>query len=209
MALRVESFRETRPSDFPISSVFNIDSNQRNAGMRALRPVNLSSGPATKPQLICMFTTGNAPSWLFSFVDLAFLLLIALTQINARSAAETVDLGEITLPRVHSATVEPVESGTAQRWQVRIHPPNADEMGPYALVHAVSGEPGAEAELTRFDAEGLELRLAALFSGRAGRPLLAPHGNARVSDMLDAVGLVEEFWPQDRRTAVIPVAARW
>ena len=28
-----------------------------------------------------MSDSGNAPSWLFSFVDLAFLLLIAMTQI--------------------------------------------------------------------------------------------------------------------------------
>ena len=77
------------------------------------------------------------------------------------------------------------------------------------LVHAVAGAQGDAHELVRFDLVGLELRLAGLYSGRVERPLLAPHGDARVSDMLDAVALVEEFWPLERRTAIAPVAARW
>ena len=42
---------------------------------------------------------GNAPSWLFSFVDLAFLLMIAMTQLTEDAPVEAPNLGELVVPR--------------------------------------------------------------------------------------------------------------
>ena len=43
----------------------------------------------------------SAPAWLFSFVDLAFLMLIAMTQLGDMRGYD-LDLGEIVVPRIQS-----------------------------------------------------------------------------------------------------------
>ena len=48
-------------------------------------------------------TDGGAPAWLFSFVDLAFLMLIAMTQLAPDPGAKIPDLGEMIVPRVGAA----------------------------------------------------------------------------------------------------------
>ena len=69
--------------------------------------------------------THHAPVWLFSFVDLAFLLLIAMTQLDeGRELA--VELGEIVVPRIH-ASAEGMPSAAAVRWQLRVHPAKPEE----------------------------------------------------------------------------------
>ena len=40
-----------------------------------------------------MTDSSNAPSWLFSFVDLAFLLLIAMTQLAQDAIPPAPELG--------------------------------------------------------------------------------------------------------------------
>ena len=48
-------------------------------------------------------TDGSAPAWLFSFVDLAFLMLIAMTQLAPDPSAKIPNLGEMIVPRVTAA----------------------------------------------------------------------------------------------------------
>jgi hypothetical protein len=148
--------------------------------------------------------THHAPVWLFSFVDLAFLLLIAMTQLDeGRELA--VQLGEIVVPRIH-ASAEGMPSAAAARWQLRVHP--ADEQGasPFELVLPTadeSEEPGA-----RLGSDALREKLVALKDSGAARPLLAPHADSRSQDLLDAVGILEQVWPDRRRATVAPDLAK-
>jgi hypothetical protein len=82
----------------------------------------------------------TAPAWLFSFVDLAFLLLIALTQVGGGPRA--VDLGEIVVPRVNEEAADSLPAGARERWQLRIHPPEAADPGPFELL--APGSAGTE-----------------------------------------------------------------
>ena len=117
--------------------------------------------------------THHAPVWLFSFVDLAFLLLIAMTQLDeGRELA--VRLGEIVVPRIH-ASAEGMPSAAAARWQLRVHPADASQPSPFALV--LPSPDGSEAEGTRLDATTLRLQLASLRRANVARPLLAPHAD--------------------------------
>ena len=143
----------------------------------------------------------DAPAWLFSFVDLAFLLLIAMTQIGGNG--ESPDLGEMPVPRVSAGAATELPAGAPQRWQLRIHPP--DPADPFELL-----EPGTrpEAAAPRLDAQALRQQLAALRARDAERPLLAPHADSRSQDLLDAAGLLEEQWPRRRRATVAPIFAR-
>lgn len=146
--------------------------------------------------------TSNAPSWLFSFVDLAFLLLIAMTQVGGSDAP---DLGEIVVPRFREEAARDLAPGAQAVWQLRIHPPDPGGPQPFELVQAAGGVPvevGA-----RLDVAALSRRLQKLRGAGEAKPLLAPHENSRSQDLLDALGLVEEHWPSRRRVLVAPVLA--
>ncbi len=144
--------------------------------------------------------THHAPVWLFSFVDLAFLLLIAMTQLDeGRELA--VQLGEIVVPRIH-ASAEGMPAAAAARWQLRVHPVDERAASPFALVLPRTDESEAEGE--RLDAAGLRAALASLHGAGAARPLLAPHADSRSQDLLDAIGILEGVWPDRRRATVAP-----
>ena len=76
---------------------------------------------------------GNAPAWLFSFVDLAFLMLIAMTQVASRATGP--DLGEVLVPRLQTEASAELPSDARARWQLRVHPPEVDTL-PFELLRA-------------------------------------------------------------------------
>ena len=144
--------------------------------------------------------THHAPVWLFSFVDLAFLLLIAMTQLDeGRELA--VELGEIVVPRIHGSA-EAMPAAAAARWQLRVHPEDEHAASPFELV--LPADDAQETAGARLDAAALRERLAALRASGAARPILAPHADSRSQDLLDAVGVLEEVWPDRRRATVVP-----
>jgi hypothetical protein len=144
--------------------------------------------------------THHAPVWLFSFVDLAFLLLIAMTQLD-EGRELTVELGEIVVPRIH-ASAEGMPAAAAARWQLRVHPADENVASPFTLVLPRADE--SEAKSERLDAVALRAQLASLRVAGVARPLLAPHANSRSQDLLDAVAILEEVWPDRRRATVAP-----
>ena len=155
-----------------------------------------------KPQQHGMASgSDTAPAWLFSFVYLAFLLLIALTQVGGGPRA--VDLGEIIVPRVNEDATSVLSAGARERWQLRIHPPAATDPGPFELLAPGSGGAGGAHLATA----ALREQLGRLLESRAEKPLLAPHQDSRSQDLLDAIALIEERWPEGRRAAVSPVVA--
>jgi hypothetical protein len=143
---------------------------------------------------------GNAPSWLFSFVDLAFLLLIAMTQL-ADDAQNQPDLGEIAVPRISSDATSDLPALATERWQVRIHPADGGGDGPFELVR------GGESGSGRLDTTALRERLESM-AGDARKPLLAPHEDSRSQDLLDAVSMIEDLWPGRRRATVSKLLAQ-
>ena len=145
---------------------------------------------------------GNAPSWLFSFVDLAFLLLIAMTQLAEDNVPTPVELGAIEVPRIDEEASESLPAFAGERWQVRIHAPERGA-APFELVRVGRAEPGPRVEL-----DALEQQLAEIEGGGARKPLLAPHEDSRSQDLLDAVAALEEQWPGSRRATVAPRLAR-
>ena len=149
---------------------------------------------------------GGAPAWLFSFVDLAFLMLIAMTQLASEVDAAAPDLGEIVVPRIgEEGAPGELAAGASKVWQLRIYPPAGDDATPaelagsYALI--LGGAEGAP-EVERTDIEGLKSDIAALSRDGAKKPLLAPHEDSRSQDLLDAVAALEEHWPSRRRALV-------
>ena len=66
---------------------------------------------------------GGAPAWLFSFVDLAFLMLIAMTQL-AGDVAQAPDLGEMIVPSINEQSAPgELATGSDRAW----HRPDSTE----------------------------------------------------------------------------------
>ena len=140
---------------------------------------------------------GNAPSWLFAFVDLAFLLLLGTTQL---ASTATVDLGELPVPHIGSDERPALAPGSDKRWQVRVHPSDtalseSPDASPFELVDS-------EGNASRLPLARLTARLAELASADTRRPLLAPHPDARSEDLLQAVALLQAHWSDRSRATV-------
>ena len=145
-------------------------------------------------------TEGNAPVWLFSFVDLAFLMLIAMTQLAPDPGAKIPNLGEMIVPRVGATASTEMSAAAAESWQLRVHPPVSEVASPYELVRFIDGV--AQTDGIRIVEQELRQQLASLKNERGGKPILAPHEDSRSQDMLEAAALLEEMWPGRRRAAV-------
>lgn len=166
----------------------------------------------------------SAPIWLFSFVDLAFLLLIAFTQIGPRVDAIDPALGQIEIPQlaeIESPVSQLERSKLAPLWQLRVYPiapgdSNAGARAPFELI-----EPGSEARVASeqradpkasnsprkarpIDATELASQLRLLRDRELEKPILAPHRDSRSEDLLIAVGLLQEVWQTNRAVAVVP-----
>jgi hypothetical protein len=150
----------------------------------------------------------SAPIWLFSFVDLAFLLLIAFTQIGPRDVADALDLATLEIPRIQgpgNAADLPADGAV---WQLRVHPvatpiDESIDHAPFVLV-----EPGTDPDVAeRRGAAALGEALAVLDQRGEAKPILAPHRDARAEDLLVAVSLLDESWGGTRTAAVRPSPA--
>lgn len=138
-------------------------------------------------------------SWLFAFVDLAFLLLIVVTQIGDTTTNEGVDLGEIALPRLHATAATDLPGHTQELWQLRVHPPSKNSSGPFELIPAKNDF--EEDEIERISLVALRSQLDSIRESGDDKPLLAPHRKSESQDLLDAVAALEELWPSRFRTA--------
>jgi hypothetical protein len=140
----------------------------------------------------------HAPAWLFSFVDLAFLLLMALTAFAPKDMGRG-ELGELVVPRLEEGKIEPARV-SATAYQLRIHP-KEDGASPFELV-------APDGAATRLDVAALRARLQALKSFDEGKPLVAPHADSRSEDLLSALGMVDEIWTRERGALVDRIASR-
>jgi len=146
-------------------------------------------------------TQSDAPAWLFSFVDLAFLMLLAMAQLANPGA---VQLGEMIVPKIAEEQTDPVTAAATDGFQLRVHPPEPGTP-PFEVVRASEAASGAK--VVRVDESELRARLAALRSEGESKPALAPHEDSRSHDLLKAVSLLEEQWPTRRRALVERVVA--
>ncbi len=143
---------------------------------------------------------GAAPAWLFSFVDLAFLMLIAMTQLAPDPGARIPNLGEMIVPKVAAAASMEMGNDAAEVWQLRVHPPEEEVTSPYTLIRIVDGV--VPVDTSRIVPDELRMQLAQLKDASGLKPMLAPHADSRSQDMLEAAAMLEELWPGRRRATV-------
>jgi hypothetical protein len=148
----------------------------------------------------------GAPSWLFSFLDLALLMLIAMTQLAPDTPPEVPDLGSVVVPRIGEAGTSELAAESIDVWQLRVHPPEPGVSSPYELVRVVDGHASDDAQ--RIESAALRTALVDLKAANGRKPMLAPHEDSRSQDMLEAAAMLEEIWPGPRWATVTRVADR-
>ncbi len=147
----------------------------------------------------------TAPIWLFSFVDLAFLLLIAFTQIGLPVETDSIEIVELEVPRIHGRGMAPGPDSVGPAWQLRIHPASNSEAtgAPFQLIEPGTTSP-SPGEASYVAASELEAQLRLLRDRESRKPVLAPHRDSRSEDLLMAVSLLEDVWQSTRTVAVRP-----
>jgi hypothetical protein len=145
---------------------------------------------------------GGGPTWLFSFIDLAFLMLIAMTQLAEAAGEKKPELGEIQVPKISAESTGALPPAAGELWQLRVYPRSEAEAAPFEVAGSRAQRTGERIEL-----EALRAKLASLAASGAARPLLAPHGDSRSEDLLAAVAALELSFPSQRRAVVEPLLA--
>lgn len=142
---------------------------------------------------------GNNNIWLFSFADLAFLLLIAFTQTSTIGKTP-VSIGEMEIPKVVdgpqiSALTQPEVS-----YQVRVLRPVEEKSDPYQLVVMKGSEELSMSE--RLSAALLRDRLSELRMRGIQRPIMVPDELSLSKDMLLAMSVIGKVWDNANRVTV-------
>jgi hypothetical protein len=142
--------------------------------------------------------SNDSKIWLFSFADLAFLLLLAFTQ--ASSIGKTpIKVGEMTIPKVVDNRDVASITQEAKSYQIRVHRPTIPESEPFQMV-TLNGD----REILGKRLSSLELRnsLSELKSRGKQRPIMLPDEFSLSKDMLMAMSIIEKVWSDANRVTV-------
>jgi hypothetical protein len=133
-------------------------------------------------------------TWLFSFTDIAFLLLLVYTQL-ARMSTNDVPVAEMRLsaPAVlNNPELTPLKVEKDYR-QLLVEKHSAK---PYRLTRILGGNESSRTDPMSF--EELTAALQVVFNERKGgpRPVVVPLSESFSSDLLQGAALVGRLWSQ-------------
>lgn len=130
-------------------------------------------------------------TWLFSFVDIAFLLLLVYTQLaRMGSTDELAAEMRLPLPEVISNPELVARKAGNEYRQVLVDKHSAK---PYRITHIAGGREIGRS--TPLDAAELDAALQAIHGeGRWSRPVIVPLPESFSSDLLQAAALVGKKW---------------
>ncbi len=142
--------------------------------------------------------------WLFSFADLAFLLLIAFTQAST-IGKQPVHIGEMTIPQVVDAPSISSLDQPRISFQIRVLKPTIPETTPFQMVTVTDGQ--VEPDEQTLDSQGLRNRLTQMKLEGKSRPMLVPDRFSLSKDTLMAMAMIEKVYDDhEKRVTVQKVA---
>jgi hypothetical protein len=137
--------------------------------------------------------------WLFSFADLAFLLLIAFTQTST-VGKKPVNIGEMTVPKVvKTKQVSPIEQGF-QSYQIRVLKPTIPETNPFQIVYVEGTH--ETVDKTLLSAQDLSNKITQLKLDGNQRPILVPDIYSLSKDTLMAMSIIESAYEDANRITI-------
>ncbi|WP_300669711.1 hypothetical protein [Desulfoluna sp.] len=138
--------------------------------------------------------------WLFSFADLAFLLLIAFTQAST-IGKNPVHIGEMTIPRVVDTQSISTLDQARISFQIRVLKPTIPETTPFQWVTVVDGK--VQPEEHTLNAQSLQDRLTDMKHEGKNRPMLVPDQFSLSKDTLMAMALIEKIYDDDEKRVTV------
>jgi len=136
--------------------------------------------------------------WLFSFSDLAFLLLLAFTQ--ASTLGDKVLIGEIDLPVVDKKTkISKIEVKSTISYQIAVNKPANDPEHPYQIIKIV-GKKILKGK--RIDTITLKIELSKLKHTGIQRPILIPDKYSLSKDTITGISILQQIWNNSDKVLV-------
>jgi len=143
----------------------------------------------------------NSQTWLFSFTDLAFLLLISLSLIPSAPDNITIKLAEMDVPVVpEHGLMEPVAK-VQEVWELQVFAVSDKHPTPYRMLRAGVGKVVSGSDEKILTKEQLLPEVLAL-KQRNIRPMLLPEKTSLSQDFLYAAGVIAKVWTDGSRTVV-------
>lgn len=143
----------------------------------------------------------NGQTWLFSFTDLAFLLLISLSTIPAADSV-TIRFSEMDVPVVPESQRLDALGPMTEVWELQVHPVSEEHPVPYKIMRSGLGSPADGTETMLLSAEELIPALEKL-KARNVQPTLLPEKKSISQDLLYAAGAMAKVWETGYSDAVV------
>lgn len=144
--------------------------------------------------------------WLFSFTDIAFLLLIILSLIPSAPGNIFIHFSEMNIPDVPSnPNMQPVKP-SRNAWELRVHPKSKEHPTPFELVKIGMDQGKVKSLYSKYvDRNNLFGGLEALRKLNI-RPMLMPEKTSLSQDFLFAAGAIASVWTsRNARVVVRPI----
>lgn len=139
-------------------------------------------------------------AWLFSFVDIAFLLLLVYTQLARMSSADN-PVAEMRLPApVVAKNPELTLMKSNRDYRQLLVEKHSDK--PYRLARIVNGDEASRSVAMDFNELNAALRDVRNERKTAPRPVVVPLPESFSSDLLQAAALVGRYWNQPESAVV-------
>jgi len=139
-------------------------------------------------------------TWLFSFTDVAFLLLLIYTQL-ARMSSDNSPVAEMRLPAPTVANNPELITMRAARdyRQVLVEKHSAK---PFRLTRVIGGNEASRSEPMNLDELSASLRSFYAEKKTQPRPVIVPLPESFSSDLLQATALVSKLWSEGANPVV-------
>jgi len=147
-------------------------------------------------------------TWLLSFTDLSFLLLISLSLLPSSPVDVTLHLAEMDLPSVpDSKAVQKVSDDQDRRrheaWELQVRPVSEDDPLPFRLVRAVVDDNRVvEKYVKDLSRDDLETSLISL-RRQSFKPVIVAESRSLSGDFLYAQGTLAKVWAGEKGRAVV------
>jgi hypothetical protein len=143
----------------------------------------------------------NGQTWLFSFTDLAFLLLISLSTIPVADSV-TIRFSEMDVPVVPESNQLGALGQLKEVWELQVHPVSDEFLVPYKIMRSGLGSPADGSETMLLSAKELIPALKKL-KARNVQPTLLPEKKSISQDLLYAAGAMAKVWGKEYSETVV------
>lgn len=143
----------------------------------------------------------NGQTWLFSFTDLAFLLLISLSTIPVADSV-TIRFSEMDVPVVPDSSQLGSLVKMSEAWELQVLPVSEDSPMPYKIMRSGLGSPVDGDAAMLLSAEELIPALEKL-KARDVQPTLLPNKTSITQDLLYAAGAMAKVWGLEHSETVV------